>query len=247
MKQNILLLALSLTGLISTQTQASQLSITTNLSNASITGSVDNFLTGEHDGYTDGMVYSSSTVSVQVSKVFDRDVFIPTATASSQAELNLNITQTGNGYRILGDVYSSVNTEMVSLDDNDATANGAAVVDLTFTLVSDHRFTFASSMFNASGTGESEVELINTSTGTVFSQLVSDDTLDLNFSGNLLAGDYSLFIGALSEATDGNDASASAAYDFQLTAVPVPAALPLFLSGLVSLGFRSRSGRKTFP
>jgi hypothetical protein len=247
MKQNILLLALSLTGLISTQTQASQLSITTNLSNASITGSVDDFLTDDHDGYTDGMVYSSSTIPIQVSKVFDQDVFIPTATASSQAELNLNIAQTGNGYRILGDVYSSANTEIVLLDDNDATANGAAVVDLTFTLASDHSFTFASSMFNAPGTGESEVELINTSTGVVFSQFVSDDSLDLNFSGNLLAGDYSLFIGALSEAIDGNDASASVAYDFQLTAVPVPAALPLFLSGLVTLGFRCRSGRKTFP
>ncbi|MEE9424642.1 MAG: hypothetical protein V3V18_06650 [Methylococcales bacterium] len=245
MKHNLLLLALSLTGFISTQTQASQLAITTNLSNARITGSVDDYLTGEHDSYTDGSVYSSSVIPLQVSQVFyDKDAFIPTATASSQAELSVDIVQTGDGYSILGAVSSTANTEINSLDDNDAIANGEAVVDLAFTLASDHNFTFTSSMFNASGTGKSEVELINKSTGTIFSQIVSENALDLNFSGNLLAGDYTLFIGALSEASDADFASASVGYDLQITAVPVPTALPLFLSGLITLGFKSRSKHK---
>lgn len=111
---------------------------------------------------------------------------------------------------------------------------GEAIVDLAFTLTSDYSFNFVSDIFNATGTGESEVELINTSTG------------DLNFSGNLLAGDYTLFIGALSEAIDGDIASASVAYQLQLTAVPIPAALPLFFSGLITLGFKSLSDRKNF-
>ncbi len=158
----------------------------------------------------------------------------------------MDIAQTFNGYKIWGVASSTANTEISSLDDNDATSLGEAVVDLAFTLTSDYSFNYTSDFINAFGTGESEVELINTSTGTIFSQIVSEKKSNLNFSGILLAGDYTLFIGALSEAVDGDIASASVAYQLQLSAVPVPAALPLFFSGLIALGFKSRSNRKIF-
>jgi hypothetical protein len=47
-------------------------------------------------------------------------------------------------------------------------------------------------------------------------------------------------------AIDGDIASASVAYQLQLTTVPTTAALPLFFSGLIALVFKNRSGRKTF-
>lgn len=245
MKQYILVLGLMLTVFSTTQAQASQLAITSNLSKVAISGSVDDFLTGNHDGYTDGIVYSSTAIPLQIAKSsYEQDTAITTATTGSQAQLSLDIAQTLNGYKIWGDASSTASTEINSVDDNDATASGEAVVDLAFTLASDYSFNFASDFFNAADTGESEVELMNTSTGTVFSQIISKDTSNLNYSGNLLAGDYTLYIGALSEAIDGDIASASVEYELQLTAVPIPAALPLFLSGLIALGCKNRSERK---
>jgi len=224
MTKNILLLTFYLAVFFATQTQASQLTITTNLSKAEISGSVDDFLSGDHDGYSESVVYSSTAVPLQVTKTsYEKDTTITSATADSQVALTLDIAQTLNVYKISGDASSTANTKINSLDDNDATAMGEAVVDLAFTLTSDYSFDYTSDLFNTAGTGESEVELINTSTGTVFSQIIGEDTSDMNFSGNLLAGDYTFFIGALSEATDGNFASASVAYQLQLTAVPVPA------------------------
>lgn len=247
MTKNIFLLSLSLAIFFATQTQASQLTITTNLSKIGVSGSTDDFLSGDHDGYTEGVVYSSTTIPLHISKAsYEKDTTINTATASSQATQSLDISQTHNGYKIWGDTSSTANTKINSLENNNATALGEAVVDLAFTLTSDYNFDFTSDLFNAAGTGESEVELVNTSTGTIFSQIFSEDSSDLNFSGKLLAGDYTLFIGALSEAIDGDIASASVAYQLQLTAVPTPAALPLFFSGLISLVFKNRSGRKTF-
>ncbi len=246
MNKNTSILAVSLISFCATQAQA-QLVITTNLSKVSVSGSVDDFVTGEHTGFTDGTVYSSTTIPLQVIEaLYEQDASIGSATAGSRAELNLDMKQTDYGYRIWGDASSTTNTEMNSLDDNDATANSEAAVHLAFTLTSDYSFSFASDLNNATGTGESEVELINISTGTVFSQVVNEDKLIQDFSGNLLAGDYTLFIGALSEAIDGDLASASVAYDLQLTAVPVPAAFPLLLSGIAALGFKSRFGQKTF-
>ncbi len=245
MNKNMLLLSLLLVGFCATQAQA-QLVITTNLSNAGVFGSVDDFVTGGPAGYTEGNVYSLTAIPLQViDALYEQDMSIATATAGSRAELGLEAAQTNSGYRIWGDASSIANTEIKSLDNNDATANGEASVDLAFTLTSDYRFTFASGLFNATGTGEAEVELINTSTGTVFSQVVNEDSLNLGFSGRLLAGNYTLFIEASSEAIDGNTASAAVEYDLQLTAVPVPVAFPLFLSGIATLGFKSRFRRKT--
>ncbi len=54
MTKNILLLTLSLAALFATQAQASQLTMTSNLSKVGILGSVDDFLSGDHDGYGEG-------------------------------------------------------------------------------------------------------------------------------------------------------------------------------------------------
>ncbi len=238
MKFTILVITLLLTGYFATQAQADQFVITTNVSNIRITGSVDDFLTGEHDGYTDGVVYSSSNIPLKIDQNVDKDTSIATASADSRAELSLDIDETKFGYRIYGAASSTANTEVNSLEDNDATANSEAVVDLAFTLTSNHSFTFAGDVFNSTGTGESELELINTTTGTVFSQVISENTSDVDFSGNLQAGNYSLFIGALSEAIDGDIASSSVGYDLRLTTLVADRPAQVLSQNTINLDFR---------
>jgi hypothetical protein len=195
-------------------------------------------LTGEHDGYTDGVVYSSFNIPLKIDQNVDKDTSIATASADSRAELSLDIDETEFGYRIYGAASSTVNTEVDSLDDNDATANSEAVVDLAFTLTSDHSFTFASTIFNSKGTGESELELINTTTGTVLSQVISENTSDVYFSGNLQAGNYSLFIGVLSEAIDGDVASSSVGYDLRLTVLVADRPAQILSQNTINFDFR---------
>lgn len=106
MTNNILLLTLSLVAFFAPQAQASQLTITTNLSKIGISGSVDDFLNGDHDGYTEGTVYSSTAIPLQIAKAFyDKDTTITSATAGSQAGLSLDVTQTFNGYKIRGGCF----------------------------------------------------------------------------------------------------------------------------------------------
>jgi hypothetical protein len=244
-KINKLLLMVTLVGFFSAQAQAS-FSVTTNLSTIEVSGSVDDFVSNESNGYQDGVVYSSTTLPLHVSDdLLEGEASISTASAFSNAELNLDIAQTANGYDIWGRASSYAETAINSLDDNDATAMGNAAVDLAFTLTTSYSYLFDSELFDALGTGVSEVELINNSTkATVFSQVVSDDALELDFSGTLAAGDYTLFIGALSEAISGDFASADLEYNLQLTSVPLPAGLPLLLSGLAALGFKRRFDQK---
>ncbi len=241
MKYYLSALTLSLSFLIANPADATALNLTANASMIKVSGSVDDYSTGAHDGYTDGIVYTSTVIPFHAaSNDYQKIVSISSANASSTGNLNLDIAQITQGYRVWGQASSTANTAINSLDDNEATANGDAVVDLAFTLSTDFNFNFTSDVFNAAGTGDSEVELINTSTGSIFSQLFSEDSSAINFSGTLLAGDYTLFIGALSEAIDGDIASASVDYDLQLTSVPIPATLPLFFSGLIALGLKRR-------
>lgn len=241
----ILFLIIVLASFFSTQVQAS-FSVAANNSKVEVSGSVNDFISDAHDGYQDGAVYSSTAIPFNVTQnpLFEGEASIDNATAFSNAELNFNITQTANGYSIMGNASSYADTEMNSLDDNEATALAEAVVDMAFTLTSDYNFAFTSSLFDAEGTGESEAELISNAGGIIFSQIVTEDALDLSLSGFLAAGNYTLFIGALSEAFDGDFASADLAYNLELTSVPLPAGLTLFLSGLVALGFKNRINRK---
>ncbi len=235
MKHYLSPLALSLSLLIVNPADATALNLTTNASTIKVSGSVDDYSTGKHDGYTDGIVYTSTVIPFHAaSNDYQKTVSI------SAADLSLDIAQITQGYKVWGQASSTANTAINSLDDNEAIASGEALVDLAFTLSTDFDFSFTSDFFNATGTGDSEVELINISTGIIFSQLFSEDSSAINFSGTLLAGDYTLFIGALSEAIDGDIASASVGYDLQLTSVPIPATLPLFFSGLIALGFKRK-------
>ncbi len=238
MKHKILVLSLLLTGFFASQVYADQLAITNNVSNITLSGSVNNFVTRDRNGYIDGKVYTSPAIPLQIGQNFAKDVSIATASADSQAELNLDIADTESGYRIVGSASSVANTEVESLDDNDATANSEAVVDLAFTLTSDYSFTFASDIFNIKGTGESELELINTSTGTVFSQIIDENTVDLDFSGTLQAGNYTLFIGALSNAIDGDIASSSIGYDLQLMKIVADGSAQILLQKAINFDFR---------
>lgn len=244
-KNHILLLAMMSASFSSAQALAS-FNITTNASIVEISGSANDFVTSETGGYQDGATYPLTALPLQITQddLFEGETFISTASAESYAGMDLNIAQTINGYSITGNATSNAVTEINSLDDNDATAMGNAIVDLAFTLTSDYNYVFTTDVFDALGTGESEAELFNSAGDSIFSQIVSDDSLDLSFAGVLVAGDYTFFMGALSEAIDGDFASADLGYDLQLTAVPVPAALPLFLSGLFALGFKGRQNRK---
>lgn len=238
MKHNILAVTLLLSSFYASQLYADQLAITSNLSNIKLSGSVNDFVSGDRKGYIEGDVYSSSAIPLQVDQNFTKDASIATASADSEAELKLDITETESGYRIVGTAASIASTEVDSLDDNDAIADSEAVVDLAFTLTSNYSFTFASDIFNIKGTGESELELINTSTGEVFSQLVNENTTDLDFSGTLQAGSYTFFIGALSEATDGDIASSSVGYDLQLTKLVADHSARILLQKVINFDFR---------
>jgi len=247
MKNNkVLVLVAILANFFSTQAHAIFF-VTTNNSKVEISGSANDSASGAQDSYQNGAIYSSTAIPLYVTQddFLEGEALITGVTALSSAELDLGITHTSNGYRIMGTASSYADTEISSLADNDADAKGDAVVDLAFTLTSDYSFAFTSSLFDADSAGESEVELISDTTGAIiFSQTVSEGALNPAFSGSLVAGDYTLFIGALAEAFDGDFASADLEYNLQLTSVPLPAGLPLFLSGLVALGFKSRTSHK---
>lgn len=245
-KINISILTIAMVGLFSTQAQASFM-VTANSSIAEVSGSVNNFVTSKNDGYSDGVAYSSTIIPLNVSSGFySGKANISTAAAFSGTELELNIAETVNGYNISGSNASFAMTEVGSLDDEDATAFGNAAADLAFSLSTSYNYLFSSELFYALGSGESEVELINTTTNTiVFSETVNGGFLELDFLGLLAAGDYTLYLGALSEATGGNFATADLEYNLQLTSVPLPAGLPLLLSGLAALGFKRRMDKST--
>lgn len=241
----IFLLGFALLSFFTNQAQATFF-ITSNLSRIEVSGAVDDFSIGASDTYSDGVTYSSTTIPFSVDPdSLNGEISIASASVSSNAKLDLDIGQTPIGYEIWGNASSHAETAMNSLDDNDATSLGEAVVDLAFTLTSDYSFSFISNAFEAEGAGESEVELINATTGNVvFSQIVSENKQTLDFSGNLDAGNYTLYLGALSNAIDGDTGSSDLEYTLQVTAVPLPASLPLLLSGLAALGFKRYFGHK---
>ncbi|MCW9014297.1 MAG: VPLPA-CTERM sorting domain-containing protein [Gammaproteobacteria bacterium] len=148
-----------------------------------------------------------------------------------------------------GDQNSNYNIDPVSLTDTDhiygtgfAVAeisdpdnslsfiqmSGQSLVDITFVLDTDHTYSLTGNLFTDSlGLGSASVNF-NGHTSTAL-----DDPF--SFNGYLAAGTYNLSIDALAYIDSASRATASFDYDLQLTAVPVPAAVWLFGSGIVAL------------
>ena len=108
------------------------------------------------------------------------------------------------------------------------------MVDVTFNITSGHTYSLTGGLLSdALGLGSVSLGF-NGDTANALDGSFS-------FSGYLAPGEYTLLIDALAYIDSATSATASFDYDLQLTAVPVPAAVWLFGSGLIGLvGFARR-------
>ena len=124
-------------------------------------------------------------------------------------------------------VVSDPNSDLSSID-----MTGRSVVDIIFTLASDHTYSLTGS-------------LLSDALGSSIMHFNGDTAIqgeNFSYNGYLAAGEYSFFIEAFSGINSVNSTSSSFDYDLQLTAVPIPGAIWLFGSGLLGLiGFTRRN------
>jgi hypothetical protein len=147
-----------------------------------------------------------------------------------------------------GDIYSVYDTDHFYGDGGAGTevtdpgnefsliqSSGQSLVDITFEILTDYTYTLTGEM---TSTGIGRVDLL-------FDGIVASETDGIfSYTGYLAAGSYNFSINALAATDIAQKATSGYSYDLQLTAVPavpVPAAVWLFGSGLIALvGFSRR-------
>ena len=128
-----------------------------------------------------------------------------------------------------GSSYAQVtdpNSDLSSID-----MTGRSVVDIIFTLATDHTYSLTGSLLS-DAIGRSTMH---------FNGDTANQGDNFAYNGYLAAGEYSLFVEAFSGIDSATRTSSSFDYDLQLTAVPIPGAVWLFGTGLIGLvGFARR-------
>ncbi len=179
-----------------------------------------------------------------------------TSFADIMTSLSANVFMTGPSVHVGMDL-SYVTSQQASPGTGDfdsAEATGVALIQLVFDLDQDYNFTFTAPGAAASGTAELEFEL-RTPGGDAFDMSVINGTQDLFFSGFLAAGTGYRIIINVDDSTNDGVANGGSAMSFAtvtgadlvltpvMSPVPIPAALPLFLSGISLFGFCRRRAR----
>jgi len=225
---------------------------------AEIDGVAENVLMGLYDSYYES--YSSNTEVLHLTgsaSVFDT-VMVDSlssdagALAKSAASVSLDTEQTvGGASTLTGSLSSSADVYESSLRNWYSYARGYAFFDVRFSLDDTYNYVFGGlgdlGLMEAGGEASFDYHLVNSDTNTdIFRRSLNNEEDSPKLSGTLLAGDYSLYMGALSEARVGSGfpiGFANGNFKFSLTvpsAVPAPATVWLFVSGLLAMVLVSR-------
>ncbi len=169
--------------------------------------------------------------------------------AESDAFVDLSdVYVSGSTTSIYGYVESSA-TAGSTYTDQSSYAYGDAVIDLDFSLDGTYTYDFFSRNMEAWGNANVYYDLYSyDSDSIIFSSFLTNGTDSPWLTGSLSAGSYNLIVEAISDADGVSYAydigSAYGDFGLELTAVPVPAAVWLFGSGLIGLaGFARRKAR----
>ncbi len=242
--KNLTAIAGIVLGALSVQSQAA---VTfTNYSYYDIAGYAGDYNSGDSAQYLPGAVdlagFPAGGGDYQSVEAIGGTVEAPEyANAESEANVDIgNISTYGGITSIYGFADSYALAGTTDPANQDAYAYGDAVIDIDFNLDSAYSFSFFSEWMEADGNANVYYELSSWDTNSiVFSNNIVNGFYSAWETGTLAAGNYRLIVEAISDA-DGqniNLGSGSAAGDFglELTAVPVPAAVWLFGSGLLGL------------
>ena len=166
--------------------------------------------------------------------------------AESGAGVNLSsVYVSGNTTSIYGSVDSYAAAYTFTPDQN-SYAYGDAVIDLDFSLGGTYSYDFSSKWMEAWDNANVYYGLYSYDSGSViFSNSLTNGVDNPWLTGSLSAGSYNLIVEAITDADGLSYAngvgSANGSFGLELTAVPVPAAVWLFGSGLIGLaGFARR-------
>ncbi len=232
------LLGIGIATLLTIPTAMGAVTFTSNNSFLEVLGDIQDMDTGQDDGYNE--YFSSTDTSIPVSASDGRggwveldDQYGDTGYATSDAWLDLGITQAGSVVTISCDVSSTA--ESYPASGQWAMASAEAVIDLFFSVDTGYAFNVTVAGSNAGGTLLFALTHPGSS-GTVFS---FEPSSQISFSGSVSLGDYRLQ--ALSFSEDIADSYFGFSMDLTPAAVPIPAAAWLFGSGLLGLiGFSNR-------
>jgi len=170
------------------------------------------------------------------------------AMAESAASVSLDPVQTvGNTTTLTGSLSSSARVYESFFRNWYSEAGGSAFFDVQFSLDDTYDYVFDGLSMEAGGDADVVYNLNSLDYGTEIFGGSLNNSADTSFTGTLLAGDYSLYMKAFSNAKIGSDLPiegiANGDFRFSLatpSAVPAPATVWLFASGLLAMLLVSR-------
>ena len=187
---------------------------------------------------------------------------VSAGSASSAAQTQLNVTTASDGTALVGDtasisgsVYAGATATGYNYADHDAWAYSNSSVSMFFTITdNDYDFTFDSNSLYTSNDATISYGLYDYQSGTYLVDNIFSNTIETaSFTETLGLGDYWLYLQGVSYGGyDMDSGYASGNFNASLTAiapsaVPVPAAVWLFGSGLVGLaGIARRKSAHVF-
>lgn len=189
----------------------------------------------------DALGLPAQATDYQYASIVDSSGF-ETSFAESDAWAEVDAYTIGNNGYMYGyvDAYSSI---YVETSNQDAYAYTDAVIDVDFSIDGNYIYDFGAEWMEAAGNASFYYDLYSWDTGAI---LYSGELINASDSpyitGVLSAGSYNLVVKAMTDADAlmadalGVDSGYAAGdFAFSLTAVPVPAAVWLFGSGLLAL------------
>ena len=241
MKTKHLLTALMAGGFMAVSAAASAgLVITANDSDVSAGGEVTNPI--DTDGYFDSDFYADTAIPSDFFGGVGGIASVPGAEADSSASMEVMVMPGFGGPLAIEMAMDASATADSSALDSTAFSDAGSILDITFVTDTTYEFSFGAEFMDAFGTGAAEMMLTNSAGDILLDVFVIDGTEFPFISAIGGAEEYNLFVSmtAFADSIDGmglEDGSAAGLMFFEVTPVPVPAALPLMLSALGLLGF----------
>ena len=241
MKTKQLLTALLACGFIAVSATASAgLVIIANDSGLSAGGETTNPI--DTDGYFDPDFYGDTFIPSGFLSSVGGIASVAGADASSDASMDVMVSPGfGGPLSISMSMDASASADSTELDST-AFSDADSTLDITFVTDMAYEFSFGAEFMDAFGTGAAEMMLTN-SVGDILMDVFVIDGTEFPFI-SVIGGaeEYNLFVSmtASSGSIDGmglEEGGASGLMFFDVTPVPLPAALPLMLSALGLLGF----------
>ena len=221
-------------------------------SETEIFGYAEDVLTADSDDF---YLYSDYPV-IPLSGSADDNVTLgpvssPDALAEASASVNIApVLVVADTTTLSGDITASAHSYSADVRSKHANASASAIIDIDFSIDTIHSYIFDSVLMEAWDYAELIYSIDNITTGTnIFSGTLNNEDDSPLFDGDLSVGVYNLYIEAIivTDAASG-ESFGQAAADFSLAltsvpvipGVPVPAAVWLFVSGLLGMIFVSR-------